>query len=102
MSELRPVPRRARGITILPFIGDLVAMVRLLRDRGAPTWVKLLVAATILYVVFPVDAVPDVAPLLGWLDDIGVVVAVRLLLHNQLDPYRYPLGKPPQPSVLTT
>lgn len=94
MSKNLPA-RRPRGITIVPFIGDLVAMARLLRDRSAPLWAKLLVVATVVYVVFPADAVPDVAPFFGWLDDVGLVLAVRLLLASRLEPYRYPLGAPP-------
>ncbi|MEP7121690.1 MAG: DUF1232 domain-containing protein [Byssovorax sp.] len=88
--------RRPRGITIVPFLGDLVAMTRLLRDHRAALWAKLLVVATMLYVVFPFDLLPDVAPFVGWIDDIGLVVVMRLLLYRQVEPYRYPFfGKRP-------
>jgi uncharacterized membrane protein YkvA (DUF1232 family) len=89
-------PRKRRGITLIPFVGDLVAMTRLIRDRGAPVWAKLLVAVAILYVVLPFDAVTDLVPVIGWLDDIGLVVVLRLLLYRQIEPYRYPLGRPPK------
>jgi uncharacterized membrane protein YkvA (DUF1232 family) len=94
-SLLRLGQKKPRGITWIPFLGDLVAMARLVRDRRAALWAKLLVLASMVYVVLPFDAVPDLAPIIGWLDDIGLVVVLRLLLHRQVEPYRYPLGRPP-------
>lgn len=87
---------RRRGLTIVPFIGDLLAMSRLLWDRSASLWAKLLVVAAMIYVVVPTDAVPDVVPFVGWLDDVGLVVLLRLLMYRQIAKYRYPLfGSPP-------
>ena len=70
-------------------------MARMIRDRRAPVWVKLLAIAAIVYVISPIDAVPDFALLLGWLDDVGVVLALRLALHRRLEAYRYPLFESP-------
>lgn len=83
-----------RGFTAVPVLGDLVAMARLLRDGGASTWAKVLVVAALVYVVCPLDAVPDAVPVVTWLDDAGIVLLARLLLRRALDPYRYPLGGP--------
>ncbi|HET8631175.1 MAG TPA: DUF1232 domain-containing protein [Thermomicrobiales bacterium] len=47
---------------------------RLLRDPRVPSWPKLLVPAlTVLYVLSPVDLMPDFLPVLGQLDDVGVI-----------------------------
>lgn len=51
-----------------------------LRDGGVSVWRKLLVAAAGLYLVMPLDAIPDVLPVVGWLDDVGVVAAVAAFL----------------------
>ena len=56
---------------------------RLLRDPRIPTWPKMLVPLAVLYVVSPIDALPDLIPLLGWVDDasvIGLVLAVIAML----------------------
>ena len=90
-GERPPGGRKRRGITLVPFVGDLVAMTRLLRDRGAPLWAKLFTVASFLYVVMPFDLSPDIAPIIGWLDDVGLVVVLRLLMYRQVEPYRYPL-----------
>jgi uncharacterized membrane protein YkvA (DUF1232 family) len=94
--------KKRRGITLIPFVGDLVAMTRLVRDRGASGWAKLLVVTAILYVVLPFDAVTDFVPVIGWLDDMGLIVALRLLLYRQIEPYRYPLGGPPNAPELAS
>lgn len=57
---------------------------RLLRDPRVPSWPKLLAPAiTLLYVVSPVDVIPDFIPVLGQLDDIGVV-AIALAIISML------------------
>lgn len=88
-------PARRGGISKVPVIGDVIATARLLRDRDAALWAKLLVVLAVAYVVFPFDAVPDLVPIFGWLDDAGALVVIRLLLHYKLEPYRYPLNEPP-------
>lgn len=47
---------------------------RLLRDPRVPAWPKLLApVVTVLYVLSPVDVIPDFIPVLGELDDLGVI-----------------------------
>ena len=47
---------------------------RLLREPLTPLAVKALAALPLLYVISPVDLLPDLVPILGQLDDIGVVL----------------------------
>jgi uncharacterized membrane protein YkvA (DUF1232 family) len=46
----------------------------LMRDSRVPIYLKALPIAAALYVVSPVDLLPDVAPLFGQLDDLGVLL----------------------------
>ncbi len=70
----------------------MVVLWRLLRDRDAHWALKLVAFCTLAYVISPVDALPEaVAPMIGWIDDVGVLLAVRLLLERPLAQYRYPL-----------
>lgn len=48
---------------------------RLLRDPAVPVLVKALTLVPLAYVAFPLDVLPDVIPLLGQLDDLGVALA---------------------------
>lgn len=46
------------------------------RDESVSIGHKLLGAFALLYVISPVDLIPDAIPVIGWLDDIGVVALV--------------------------
>ncbi len=51
---------------------------------------KLLLIGAVVYVLFPVDLLPDVVPFLGWLDDLGVIGLTAALLAGKLSPYLEP------------
>lgn len=53
-------------------VGLLPGLGRYFRDPDASRWGKLFVLFAIFYIVFPLDAIPDFAPVVGWLDDLGV------------------------------
>lgn len=40
-----------------------------------------------MYFIFPVDTIPDFAPLVGYLDDLGVITATLRFLGSELLPY---------------
>lgn len=83
---------RSRGFSIVPFFGDLLVMLRLLRDREAGLGLKVVSVLTLLYVISPIDAIPEaLMPIVAWIDDVGLVLAVRLALQSKLERYRYPL-----------
>lgn len=90
MADLSP-PKK-RGFSAVPFLGDLLALSRLVRDPDAGWGWKMFAVAVFLYVVSPIDAFPEaVAPFIAWVDDVGLVLAVRLLFDRRLAKYRYPL-----------
>jgi uncharacterized membrane protein YkvA (DUF1232 family) len=78
------VRRRADAVAVARFVPDCVVMFRrLLGDRRISRWRKLLLALVLLYLVNPIDLVPDFIPIAGALDDaIVVAVAVRAVLHG--------------------
>ena len=49
----------------------------LLREPRVPTWTKLLLPALwLLYLIMPLDVIPDVIPVLGELDDLVVLMFI--------------------------
>ncbi len=59
---------------------------RLLHDPRVPQWVKVLVPLVVgVYVISPIDFIPDFIPVLGQLDDVGVVL-LGLKLICRLSP----------------
>ena len=47
---------------------------RLLNDPRVPLATKLIIPGVLVYVISPIDLLPDVIPVLGQLDDIAVIV----------------------------
>lgn len=65
--------RPRRGLRArLPLFASPGAIVRFFKDRSASRRAKILVALAVVYVILPVDLIPDWIPLIGWLDDLGV------------------------------
>lgn len=63
--------------------GDARVLWRALRHPDAPGWLKLGTALIVLYVVSPIDLVPDFIPFFGALDDVLVVTfGMRWLLSR--------------------
>jgi uncharacterized membrane protein YkvA (DUF1232 family) len=63
---------------------DLYALYLAARHPRTPWYAKLVVAAFVAYAVTPVDFVPDVFPILGWVDDLifvplAIAAAVRFV-----------------------
>jgi len=61
---------------------------RYMRDKRVPLWRKLAGVFAVLYFVSPVDALPDILPILGWLDDVGVLSAVAFFMVREVQRYR--------------
>jgi uncharacterized membrane protein YkvA (DUF1232 family) len=57
----------------------------MLADPAAPLLAKLVAVLGLLYLISPIDILPDFIPILGWVDD-GVVVALFLALAYKLLP----------------
>jgi uncharacterized membrane protein YkvA (DUF1232 family) len=73
----------------LRFAQDLVALYRYFRDGRVAWQKKTIVVAALLYFVLPLDAIPDFAPFVGYLDDFGVILAVTKFMSDELKAY-YP------------
>ena len=63
--------------------GDARLLWLALRHPHAPGWLKPAVALIVLYVLSPVDLIPEVVPVLGVLDDVVLVpLAIRFVLDR--------------------
>lgn len=63
--------------------GDARLLWLALKHPLAPRWLKPAVALMVIYVVSPVDLIPDVVPFLGVMDDVVLVpLAIRLVLKR--------------------
>ena len=53
--------------------------------KSQAKWKRAIIALlAILYVISPLDLIPDFIPVIGWLDDLGVLVwAARQVFFNK-------------------
>jgi uncharacterized membrane protein YkvA (DUF1232 family) len=72
----------------IPILGDAGALWRFFQDSEASLIGKAFVLAVVAYVIMPVDLIPDVAPVLGWLDDLGMVFLAFAYLSRVIGKYR--------------
>ena len=63
----------AAGI-LAEIIKNIKLIWRLLNDRRVPPLLKMIIPATLVYLIFPIDIIPDLAPGLGQLDDVAVIL----------------------------
>ena len=63
--------------------GDARQLWFALRHPAAPGWLKLGTAMIALYLISPIDLIPDALPLIGVVDDLVLVpMAIRWLLKR--------------------
>ena len=78
-----PLQLGMRGLRFLRQLPHFVQLYwRLLRDGRVSVWPKALLLLSFLYVLSPVDIIPDVIPFVGEVDDLVVlIVACRLFMY---------------------
>jgi uncharacterized membrane protein YkvA (DUF1232 family) len=54
------------------------------RDSTVAKWKKALGLVGLVYLLSPLDFLPDAVPLIGWLDDIGVLSAIAAYTLRQV------------------
>jgi len=71
----------------ISFARDILALVKYMRDPLVSWHRKAIVVGALIYFISPIDTIPDIAPLVGYLDDLGVITAVLKFLGHELIPY---------------
>ncbi len=71
----------------ISFAKDIRALYKYMIDPDVAWYRKSIVVGALIYFISPIDAIPDIAPLVGYLDDLGVIMAVLKFMGNELIPY---------------
>jgi len=74
----------------ISFAKDILALVNYMRDSYVSWHRKAIVVAALIYFISPIDTIPDLTPLFGYLDDLGVITALLKFLGSELIPYYKP------------
>lgn len=73
-------PRDASLAELIRLVPDLLRLVRgLIGDRGIPLGARVALVGLLIWLISPIDLIPEFVPVLGPLDD--VVVAVLVLRY---------------------
>ena len=65
-----------RALQVITHLPDFIRLYwRLFRDPRVSVLAKALLVATLAYVVWPLDIIPDFLPVIGEMDDLGIVIA---------------------------
>ena len=78
--------KQSRGFlqNIIQLIPNLLKlMYRLMKDSRVPTTEKVFLVGAIVYVISPLDLIPDVIPFIGQVDDLYVVALTLLRLFTR-------------------
>ena len=77
---------KGRMGNFMMFLPNMVMLLgRMLKDTRVPAAEKALFLAAIVYVISPLDFIPDVFPFIGQVDDLYVVALTLLRLVNRTD-----------------
>ncbi len=88
MAFVEDLRRRARALK-----SDTYALYLAARHPGTPWNAKVLAAAVAAYAFSPIDLIPDLVPVLGYLDDLiivplGIAASIRLVPENVMSECR--------------
>jgi len=76
------------------FVDDFKLLMAVVKDyrrgkyRKIPFWTVAAIVGALLYVLNPLDLIPDFIPLLGQIDDAAVVAACLLMVRQDLHKYK--------------
>lgn len=63
-----------------------LTLYRCLRDPATPKWARARIIGALGYFIFPLDAIPDVVPLGGFSDDLGVLALALATVVGYIKP----------------
>lgn len=70
-NKLKNVTRKVGATTL----HQVFCLWLVIRDGAAPLWAKGVATSALGYLISPLDAIPDIAPVIGLSDDAAVIAA---------------------------
>lgn len=76
------------------FIADVKLLISIVKDyyngsyREIPYWAITAIVFALLYVLNPIDLIPDFIPVVGYVDDAAVVALCLLMVEQELHKYK--------------
>lgn len=77
--------RKVRHLST-PLLYAALLMFYAFRRSETPAWAKRIVMGALVYLLSPLDAIPDLAPILGYTDDFGVLTYSLVMIAAYINP----------------
>jgi uncharacterized membrane protein YkvA (DUF1232 family) len=74
MQQKPSLPPQAKAGMVVELARNVRLAWRLLRDNRVALWIKAIIPVTIVYLISPIDIIPDALLGLGQLDDLAVIL----------------------------
>lgn len=90
----RIINKVLKNASLAPYISQVKTLFSLLQDyvkgdyREIPWWSLGSVVTALLYILLPLDAVPDIIPIVGFLDDAVVLKLCLDMVSKDLEKYK--------------
>lgn len=68
------------------FITKAITLWYTLRDKDTPAWAKTIILGALGYFILPVDAIPDILPVVGFSDDLTALVSATAMIWSHIKP----------------
>ena len=95
ISKSDKILEMVRKIPVLGrYLEDVIVMLQMLIDyikgeyKEVPWWVIASITFALIYLLSPIDLIPDVIPIIGFVDDAFVIGVCLHLIENDLQAYR--------------
>lgn len=91
-AKSQDLPKNEENFSFLNVLGTLRRMMRAYRQgdyKAIPRRSLTLIIAALLYFVSPIDFLPDFLPLLGFTDDIALIIFVYNSIRSDVEKFRH-------------
>ena len=90
-SDIRRIDENINGMKkgkLVEVWDKVMQLYRFIKDPNAPWAGKAIAIGALIYMISPVDAVPDFTPIIGLLDDVAIITATVSKWASDLKKYK--------------
>lgn len=81
-KKIEKVAKSAGVMVIYP----AMVLFYLFKEKSVPVASKSIIAAALAYFIFPADSIPDITPIIGYSDDLGILLVSLSHLMKYVTP----------------
>ena len=67
-------------------LGNALTLYYAVQHPETPAWARRVIYGALAYFILPLDAIPDLAPLIGYTDDLSVMAAALAAVSRHITP----------------